>query len=75
MKKDATKKVSFIFWGVLALLIAAEFIFIPAGYGHGSLLYLKGFHILLGLLGGAALMFFAKALGKWILYRKENYYD
>jgi len=33
------------------------------------------YHLCLGLIGSVSLMFGAKALGKFLLYRKEDYYD
>lgn len=75
MKNKKTKRV--IVFGILILtaLFAAELFFIHSSHAETWWQSLKGFHLLLGFFGGLALMLFAKALGIFCLYRKEDYYD
>ncbi|MBN1687604.1 MAG: hypothetical protein JW893_00730 [Candidatus Omnitrophica bacterium] len=55
-------------------LVVSEFLFV---HEHAVFWWQKilGNHALIGLLGGIALMFLAKGLGQFFLYRKEDYYD
>lgn len=59
----------------VAALLTASLVFVEikvsGGQGHGF----PGLYALLGLAGGILLMIFAKALGHFLLYRGENYYE
>ena len=59
---------------ILVLLLVLEFFMLhphpPGNWFHDS----RGLNIALGVLGGIVMMFFAKGLGEFWLYRKEDYY-
>ncbi len=69
------KKIILILGVILAALWLAELFLVHA---HATGIWwrdLKGYAIVMGVLGGMLLMFIAKTLGKYWLYRKEDYYD
>ncbi len=70
--------------GLLWLLIAAGLVLsvvadllIPVEPGHDASwwVHIPGFFAALGFFGCVAIVYIAKALGKWWLQRKEDYYD
>lgn len=60
---------------LIILLWMAEAVFFRTAHPHFWFQKVSGFQALLGFLGALGLMFGAKALGNYWLYRKEDYYD
>lgn len=69
------KKVIIVCVLVLAVLFFAELFWIHSSHAETWWQKLKGFHIILGILGGLILMLTAKALGIFWLYRKDEDHD
>jgi len=60
----------------LAVVIIPECLTASESAGHPAAWYeLPGFHAAMGFLGALLLMGLAKPLGRFGLYRKENFYD
>lgn len=75
MKQNGKRK-SLIYGIVILLLLwGGEVFLLPSGHGGAWWQRLKGFHLLLGVAGGLVLMGSAKAMGAFLLHRKESYYD
>lgn len=58
----------------LVLLVLIEIFLIKPHHPEFFWQKIKGFPVLLGLAGGILLMIFAKSLGRFFLYRSEDYY-
>ncbi|MDP3919476.1 MAG: hypothetical protein Q8R76_01535 [Candidatus Omnitrophota bacterium] len=60
---------------LFVLAILGEILFIHPHDPHEWWQRVPGFHALLGLIAGVISITAAKALGKYILYRKVTYYE
>lgn len=56
------------------ILVLSEIFFVHPHKVHFAWQEIPGFYLLLGIVGGICIMFFAKFLGKVFLYRNDNYY-
>ncbi len=68
-------KTTKIVLATLILLVLLEIFFAHGQHAAFWWQKIKGNHALLGILGGIGMMFFAKGLGQFWLYRKEDYYS
>ena len=68
------KKILFVLAGITALTVAAELVWVDTAHAHFVWQKIPSFHLLLGGAGGLLLIAVSKILGKYWLYRPEDYY-
>ncbi len=59
---------------LMAALVLADII-LPPAYTRFPWEAISGFAAFFGFVACAALIFFSRFLGEWLLYRDEDYYD